>query len=77
MRHERKPAVLADCPHKRLAVGKHRGWYLTECPINYQRWAQSQGYPDSLFERVKTDEQSMVEANENEMFDSFCRNNNI
>ena len=52
-------AVLADCPNKRLTVGKHRGKYLADTPIGYQQWAQSIGYPDSLFERT-TDTQAGV-----------------
>lgn len=69
--------VLADCPSKVLAVGKYKGWHLDQTPLSYQKWAKSEGYPETLFVRNKTDEQAMVEANENEYFDNFCRNNNI
>lgn len=41
--------VLADCPSKVLAVGKYKGWHLDQTPLSYQKWAKSEGYPETLF----------------------------
>lgn len=39
------PQILIDIIKTPMPFGKHKGWMISELPVNYLEWFQRQGFP--------------------------------